>query len=90
MRFPVDFEAKVKTPASASGGGYPIQLSAADLMKNFKYSAGDFEAESFTVTESSDSRKIDLKLKIPAVPASGTHVLGVVNGSLAWIATEQC
>lgn len=90
MRFPVDFEAKVKAPASASGGGYPIQLSAADLMKNFTYAAGDFEAESFTVTESGDSRKIDLKFKIPAVPSSGTHVLGAVNGTLTWLATEEC
>jgi hypothetical protein len=90
MKLPVDFSQKAKAPKQISGGGYPVQLSAGDLMKNFKYAAGDFEAESFTVTESSDSRKIDLKLKIPAVPASGTHVLGAVDGALQWIETEAC
>ena len=30
------------------------------------------------------------KLKIPAVPGSGTHVLGSVGGELQWIATEAC
>jgi len=90
MRFPVDFNEKAKAAKQVSGGGYPVQLSAADLMKNFKYAAGDFEAESFMITESGDSRKIDLKLKIPDVPGSGTHVLGAVDGVLAWIATEEC
>lgn len=90
MKLPVDFSANVKGAKQASGGGYPVQISAGDLMKNFKYAAGDFEAESFTVTESGDSRKIDLKLKIPAVPGSGTHVLGVKDGTLQWIATEEC
>lgn len=90
MKFPVDFNEKAKAAKQASGGGYPVQLSAGDLMKNFKYAAGDFEDESFAITESGDSRKIDLKLKIPAAPGSGTHVLGVVDGTLTWIATEEC
>ncbi len=90
MRFPVDFSEKAKAAKQVSGGGYPVQLSAGDLMKNFKYSAGDFDAESFTVTESGDSRKIDLKIKIPTIPATGTHVLGAVDGALQWIATEEC
>jgi hypothetical protein len=90
MKLPVDFSEKAKAAKQVSGGGYPVQLSAADLMKNFKYSAGDFEAESFTVTESGDTRNIDLKLKIPALPGSGTHVLGAVDGVLQWIATEEC
>jgi hypothetical protein len=90
MKLPVDFSEKAKAAKQVSGGGYPVQLSAGDLMKNFKYAAGDFEAESFTVTESGDSRKIDLKLKIPAAPGSGTHVLGAVNGTLTWLATEAC
>jgi hypothetical protein len=84
MKLPVDFSEKAKAAKQVSGGGYP------DLMKNFKYSAGDFEAESFTVTESGDTRNIDLKLKIPALPGSGTHVLGAVDGVLQWIATEEC
>jgi hypothetical protein len=27
---------------------------------------------------------------IPAVPTSGTYVLGAVDGALAWIETEAC
>ena len=30
------------------------------------------------------------KLKIPAVPASGTYVLGAVDGAFAWIETQSC
>lgn len=87
---PVDFEAKIKSARSVSGGGYPVQISASDLMKNFRYSAGDFEAESFTVAESGNSRNIALKVKIPTPPSSGTHVLGSVDGTLQWLATEAC
>jgi hypothetical protein len=29
-------------------------------------------------------------LHVAAAPASGTHVLGAVNGALTWIATEGC
>jgi len=34
---PVDFEQKVKQPAPPNGQGYPVQLSARDLMLNFKF-----------------------------------------------------
>ena len=36
-RLPVDFEAKVKMPRPANGVGYPYQISARDLMANFRY-----------------------------------------------------
>lgn len=36
-RLPVDFEAKVKAPPPANGNGYPYQISAKDLMDNFRY-----------------------------------------------------
>lgn len=90
MKLPVDFEAKVRQPAQASGGGYPVQLSAGDLMKNFTYSAADFDEESFIVTESGNTRKVALKTPIPTPPTSGTFVLGSVGGVLTWIATEEC
>lgn len=89
MNLPVDFSEKAKGAKQASGGGYPVQISAGDLMKNFTYASADFD-ESFTVTESGGARKVALKLKIPAVPASGTHVLGVKDGELQWLATEEC
>ena len=107
VSIPVDFEAKVKSAKSASGGGYPIQISAADLMKNFKYAALD--AEAGIIKENGDSRMLAIpapsgsnkilgcegttmswKDDIPAAPATGTHVLGCVDGMLQWIATEEC
>ena len=36
-QLPVDFEAKVKMPRPANGVGYPYQISASDLMSNFRY-----------------------------------------------------
>lgn len=113
---PVNFEEKARQPARASGGGYPVQLSAADLMKNFVHAALDAD-ESLIEQTTGQGGYPARKLKIPAVPdgadplaltatsgslswaaaggiptppASGTHVLGAVDGSLTWIATEEC
>lgn len=36
-KLPVDFEKKVKQPPPADGKGYPYQMSAKDLMANFKF-----------------------------------------------------
>lgn len=36
-KLPVDFEERVKRPRPANGVGYPYQISAKDLMDNFKY-----------------------------------------------------
>lgn len=66
MSLPVDFEAKLKAPPS-SIGGYPSQISASDLMRNFVYAAGEFNEEEFEVTDSNGessphtTRKISLK-----------------------------
>jgi hypothetical protein len=86
---PVDFAAKVKAPPGASGGGYPVQISSADLMKNFSWAALDADPSLIEQTTAAGGHKAR-KLKIPAVPASGTHVLGAVNGVVQWIATEEC
>lgn len=114
--FPIDFEAKIKAPRSASGGGYPVQISAADLMRNFVHAA--LEADPSLIEPSPGANGYAArKLKIPAIPpgesplaltatggslswaaaggiptppASGTHVLGAVNGTLTWLATEAC
>ena len=89
MTLPIDFEAKVKAPPSATGGGYPVQLSAADLMKNFVMAALDAD-ESLIEQTTGQGGHPARKLKIPAVPSGGTHVLGSVGGVLTWIATEEC
>ena len=89
MSLPVDFESKARSAKSASGGGYPVQLSAADLMKNFVYAALDADPSLIEPTTGQGGHT-QRKLKIPAAPSSGTHVLGSVNGALTWIATEEC
>jgi len=86
---PVDFAAKVKAPPGASGGGYPVQISSADLMKNFSWAALDADPSLIKKTTGPGGHP-QRKLKIPAVPGSGTHVLGAVAGELQWIATEEC
>lgn len=89
MSLPVDFEAKARGAKSASGGGYPVQISAADLQKNFVFAALDADASLIDTTTGQGGHQ-QRKLKIPAVPGSGTHVLGAVNGALQWIETEEC
>jgi hypothetical protein len=89
MTLPVDFEAKARGAKDASGGGYPVQLSAADLMRNFVFAALDAD-ESLIETTTGQGGHTQRKLKIPTAPSSGTHVLGAVGGAIQWIATEEC
>ena len=107
MNLPVDFSEKAKGAKQASGVGYPVQISAGDLMKNFTYAALD--AEAGLIAESNGSRKLTIpspsgtnkilgcngssmswKDDIPAAPPTGTHVLGAKDGTLQWLATEEC
>jgi hypothetical protein len=39
MKFPIDFEQKVKEPARIDGRQYPYQISAKHLMDNFRFAA---------------------------------------------------
>jgi hypothetical protein len=89
MTLPVDFEAKARGAKDASGGGYPVQLSAADLMRNFVFAALDAD-ESLIEETTGQGGHPARRLKIPAPPTSGTHVLGAIGGTLQWIATEEC
>ena len=87
--FPVDFEAKARGAKPPNGAGYPVQISAADLMRNFVFGALDADP-SLIETTTGQGGHTARRLKIPAAPSSGTHVLGAVNGTLQWIATEKC
>lgn len=83
------FSQLVKSASNSAAGGYPYQIKAADLDKNFVYAT--LEIDSTLVEETSGQEGFaKRKLKIPAVPKSGTHVLGAVSGELSWIATEEC
>lgn len=84
MSLPVDFEAKARGAKSASGGGYPVQLSAADLMKNFVFAALDADP-SLLEASTGQGGHPQRRLKIPAVP-SGTEAsqLTAQGGALSW------
>jgi len=80
--FPVDFQTAVKDGKSTS------PISASDLMRNFAWAklvVDDSLLDTTTVMGFSAH-----KFKMPALPGEGTFVLGSVNGSLTWIATEEC
>lgn len=92
MKFPIDFEQKAKLPPQPNGAGYPYRLSAKDLMENFKYAAleipvGQEGPLRLVITEENGTRRMQLLI---LAPSNGTHVLGVVDGEMEWIATEEC
>ena len=89
MTHPVDFEERSRRAKQASGGGYPVQISAADLMKNFVHAALDADPSLIEQTTGQGGHAAR-KLKIPAAPSGGTHVLGSVDGVIQWLATEEC
>lgn len=89
MNLPIDFERLSKSAGNSATGGYPYQIKAADLMRNFVFAALEADASLLEQTTGQGGHPAR-KLKIPAVPGTGTHVLGSVNGALTWIATEEC
>lgn len=83
------FSQLVKSAGNSAAGGYPYQIKAADLDKNFVYAT--LEIDSTLVEETSGQEGFTKrKLKIPPVPSGGTYVLGAISGALSWIATEEC
>lgn len=86
---PVDFQSLAQGATGQNASDYPYSIKATDLMKNFVYAALDAD-ESLIEQTTGQGGHIQRRLKIPAVPSSGTHVLGSVDGALSWIATEEC
>jgi hypothetical protein len=86
---PVSFQEKAQSGGDPATGGSPYQLKASDLDKNFVFATLDAD-ESLIETTTGKGGHSQRKLKIPAAPSSGTHVLGAVGGALQWLATEQC
>lgn len=115
---PVSFQTLAQTAANPASGGYPYQIKASDLDKNFVFATLDvsdtsplgdpqpFAIDEITGAGGHKQRRLKFQPAAPAsdavfavsggalvwlqVPSSGTHILGAVNGSLAWIATEEC
>ena len=97
MTPPISFSSLLKTAANPAVGGYPYQIRASDLDKNFVFATEDFNEDDFEVTTSVgsggfSSRKVSFHTskKLPMIPPQGTYVLGAVNGTLEWIDTEEC
>jgi len=87
INIPVQFTQVIQNPGS--NGGYPNQIRASDLDRNFIYSALDVDSSLVELTPGTGGYQ-SRKLKIPSVPQSGTYVLGSVNGVLQWLQTEIC
>jgi|LauGreDrversion4_2_1035121.scaffolds.fasta_scaffold86284_4 hypothetical protein len=92
---PISFNALAKTAANPASGGYPYTIKGYDLDKNFTFATEHFNEDHFTVTNmlgagGHETRKVMLSKPLPQTPGSGTHVLAAVNGTLTWLATEEC
>lgn len=86
---PVDFEALAQQGGNPASGGYPYTIKGSDLMRDFIAAALDTE-DALVETVTGQGGYPQRKLKIPAPPGSGTHVLGAIGGTIQWIATEEC
>jgi len=86
---PVSFQQMAQSGGNPAAGGYPYQIRASDLDKNFVFATLDADP-SLIETTTGQGGHLARKLKIPTVPGGGTYVLGAVNGVLQWIATEEC
>ena len=86
---PVDFQEMAQRPRGQTASDYPYAIKATDLMQNFVYAALDADQTLIEESVGQGGHK-SRRLKIPAVPSSGTHVLGAVDGTIQWIATEEC
>ena len=86
---PVDFQQKVLLPKGKTASDYPYAIKATDLMQNFVFATLDID-DSLVESFSGQNGHAQRRLKIPALPTSGTYVLGAVNGAFAWIETQAC
>ena len=86
---PVDFEEKVKLPKGNASADYPYAIKARDLMENFVFATLIVEDGVYEETTGTGGHR-QRRLNIPTPPSSGTHVLGSVDGTIQWIATEEC
>ena len=87
--FPVDFQALAQQGGNPASGGYPYTIKGSDLMRDFVFAALDTE-DALVETVTGQGGHPQRRLKIPAPPTVGTHVLGAISGTIQWIATEEC
>jgi hypothetical protein len=89
MKFPIDFEQKVKEPPQIDGRLYPYQISAKHLMDNFKFAALQVDSKSglTETTSSSGTRTIGSTTVNVLVVENGVFKTGdfLISGSLTEI-----
>ena len=80
IKFPVDFEQKVKLPAGP-GGGYPVQISAKDLMRDFRFAALQVDTTPLANGLSLEERQSNGErfVKLTGALTSGTGWWGTVG-----------
>lgn len=86
-----NFERLVKNKPAKGSNDYPVAIKAKHLDENWKMTTllqGAGSPPLYEVEYTKDGTRITRIL--PEPPPSGTHVLGAVDGSIQWIATEDC
>ena len=82
---PVSFEQKAKQGGNPAAGGYPYQLSAGDLDKNFVFATLDADPSLVEVTTGQGGHQ-QRRLKIPALPTGDSALnLTAQSGGLSWV-----
>lgn len=80
---PINFESLVKAPKKSSVGGYPYQLSAKDLMRNFVFATIHVDPDYIETAQGLGGYQAR-KLKFPPIP-SDQSVLIAIDGSPRWL-----
>jgi len=81
---PVSFAEKSKQGGNPAAGGYPYQISASDLDKNFVFAALDVD-DSLIKSTTGQGGHSARKLNIPAVPGGNDpKQLTATGGALSW------
>ena len=79
-----------KTPGKGSNDP-PRSIKAQDLDDNFLkvclIEDSERTDQPYKVNYTKDGIVLDI---LPDIPQTGTHVLGVVDGTVKWIATQDC
>lgn len=84
------FERDLMSKPGDGSAAPPRSIRAKDLDGNFK-KVTLLPDQSENPTYSLEYTKDGILLQIlPNAPTSGTYVLGVVNGVMGWIETEEC
>ena len=86
---PVDFQERVMRSSGSTSNEYPYSIKASDLMQNFVFATLEVDPSLIEV-QTGLGGHAQRRLLIPSIPLDGIYVLGVVRGTIQWIATEEC